>query len=640
MNESTQELISRYLNGQADAADVGRLDELVRTDAEVRRELFLASALDSHVQECLAEEAEPAVERAAWWRSPRVLAAAAMLLLAVGVAVFLGAYPEPTVSGAYRVVGGGTVGRGSLIVAEGGTARVALGGYCRITLDPGASLRIAGSKRAEEVVLVQGRATCQTDRDAGTFAVRSDVGAVSVTGTEFAVEMIEDKGEDDMFGKRMAVSVVTGAVLVSGVWGQMTLQAGETASTPPPEAVLRAIVADLGLPASDEKKIEQLLSSERVKAFRNEYRVALRRELFEEAHKTLSSALPKIMPQKVAPKIQAIRSKLRAGPPAGGYIARIRLAVQQRARVIMAPFIHKTADDLAAQGAADDHLIASVLAKKVRAKLPGEKAAAFDSALAAAKVPADAEADYLAQARRRVEEAIQAYEPDLTEIVDPKTGKVLVSDEQLGVPLHNPAGDKRIADKLTGVLAGLDLPEDVRAKLAPLVAEGKVEAQRAAAYLALREKLFAAAREHLLAAMPKKMPAKVQKKVTDIRTNLKAGGPPTADELARIQKASMDKARSTMMPLLHEVADTVAAEAIKDDDVTAASLAGVVRAKLAGEQIEAFNAALAKARITGDESAYVTRTQEKIDAAIDACDPDLDGIVDPKTGKVVAGDGE
>ncbi|HOD84387.1 MAG: FecR protein [Planctomycetes bacterium ADurb.Bin126] len=639
MNETPDDLISRYLSGQAEPADVRRLDELVQTDAKVRRDLFLASALDSHMQECLGESAEAETDRPAWWRSGVLRAAAAMLLVAAGLAIFLGGYPAPTASGAYRVVGGGPVQRGSVIVAEGGPARVALGGYCRVTLDAGGSLRIAGTKRAEEVVLCEGRATCEADSNTGTFAVRSDVGAVSVTGTRFAVEMIEDQGDQDMFGRRMAVSVLTGAVLVSGTWGQMTLQAGENASTPPPEAVLRTIVAGLGLPAADEKKIEQLLSSERVKAFRSEYRTALRRDLFEVAHKTLSTTLPKAMPQKVAPKVQAIRSKLRAGPPKGGDIARIRLAVQQRARVVMMPLIHKTADDLAAKGAADDHLIASVLAKKVRAKLPEDKVAAFDAAVAAAKIP-DPAPEYLAQAGQRVQDAIKAYDPDLTEIIDPKTGQLIISDAELGVQLSNPAADKRIAAKLTDILAGLNLPEAVQTKVAPLVAENKIEAQRAAAYSALREKLFAAARERLQAGMSQKMPAKVQKKVTAIRMNLKAGGPPSADELANIQKASMAKARTTMMPLLHQAADSAAADAIKDDNVTAASLAGAVRAKLTPEQVEAFNAALAKAQVAGDESAYVAQAQAKIDAAIDAYDPDLEGIVDSKTGKVLVSDVE
>ena len=639
MSDTPDALISRYLDGTAGADDVARLDQLVRTDATVRRGLFLASAHDAHLRECLAEEHDIAVERS----TPRrrrivwaVTAAAAMLLVAAGLALFIDRYPAPEVSGAYRVVGGGPVERGSVIVAEGGSATVALGGYCRVDLDAGGSLQIAGTKRAEEVFLCQGRATCQADRDVGTFAVRTDVGSVSVTGTEFSVKTIEDQGDHDMFGKRMAVSVLTGAVIISGAWGEMTLHAGETANTPPPEAVLRKIVADLKLPTVEHKKLDQLLSTQRVKVFRSKYHTSVRRELFEVAHKTLSSTMPKIMPKKIAPKIRAIRMKLRAGPPKPGDIARIRLAMQQRTRIIMMHVIHKIADDLADQGAADDHLIASVLAKQVRAKLPGEKIVAFDAAVRAAKIP-DAEPEYFARAKGRVEAAIKAYDPDITGIIDTKTGKVIVSDGELGVPIQDAVAARRVAGKLNGILDDLGLPKPIRNKITPLLSESKIEAQRAASFSAIRTRLFAVARARLQTSMPKKMPAKVQKKVMAIRTRLKAGGPPSADELARIQKAVMERARPVMMNVLHKTADTVAVEAIKDDSIIAAALAGTIRGKLNDAQSKAFGAALTKAAITGDESKYAAQTEKQIDAIIEAHDPDLTGIVDSKTGKVIAG---
>jgi len=631
-----EELISRYLNGTADADDVRRLDELVLSDPAVRRELVLMSALDSHLTECLAPDAElePEPIKIRHWRSVRVMAIAAMLLIAVGLMLFFGRYPEPEAYGAYRVVGGGPVKRGSVIVAEGGPARVVLGGYCRVSLEAGSSVQIAGGKRAEEVVLRQGGATCRADRGVGTFAVRSDVGSVSVTGTEFAVKMIEDQGDNDMFGKRMAVSVITGAVLVSGTWGEMTLQAGQQATTPPPEAILRKIVAGLKLPAVEQKKIDAILSTGRAGAFRSKYRTELRSKLFEVAQKTLSTAMPKVMPKKVAPKIRSIRMKLRAGPPKPGDIARIRLAMQQRTRVVMMHVIHKTADDLAARGVADDHPIASVLAKKVRAKLPGEKVVAFDSAVKAAKIP-DAEPQYLDQARQRVEKAIGDYDPDITGIIDTKTGKVIVTDEQLGAPLKNPASDKRISEKLNGIVASLNLPKTTAAKVAALIAPGKIEAARAGAYSSVRGKLFDVARNRLQTTMPKVMPEKVQKKVMAVRMSVKAGGPPSADELARIQNAVMARARAGMMNHLHQTADKIAAGAIKDDNLVAASAAWSVRSKLDAAQLKSFDAALAKAGVSGDASKYVTQTKNKIDAIIAAHDPDLTGIVDSKTGKVI-----
>jgi ferric-dicitrate binding protein FerR (iron transport regulator) len=638
MNDARDKLIARYLDGTAEADDVRRLDELVRTDEAFRRELLLASSMDAGLQECLAgDEEDLAPARTLSWRAGTMLAAAAVLLITVGAAILFGQYPDPEVTGSFRIVGGGPARRGSVVVAESGGARVVLGGYCKVSLDAGSALQISGAKRAEEVVLQQGSATCRADRDVGTFAVRSDVGAVSVTGTEFAVKMIEDQGDDDMFGKRMAVSVITGAVLVSGTWGEMTLQAGQAAMTPPPEAVLRNIAADLKLDAATLGKINQLLSSDRVRAFRSKYRTTLRADLFAAAHKTLSSTMPKIMPKKVAPKIRAIRMKLRAGPPKPGDIARIRIAMQQRTRVIMMQMIHKTADELADKGAADDHLIASVLAKQVRAKLPGEKIVAFDAAVKKAKIP-DSEPHYIAQAKDRVVTAMNAYDPDITGIIDTKTGKVIVSDGELGVALKDPAADKRISAKLGGIVAGLSLPKTTGAKIAPLISPGRIEATRATYYTAIRARLFAAARTRLQTGMPKAMPAKVQKKVMAIRMRLKAGGPPSADELARIQNAVMDKTRMGMMRLLHQAADNTAADAVKDESLIAAAAAGPVRGKLTAEKTKAFNAALTGAGITGDESKYVAKVQKRIDATIASYDPDLSGIVDPSTGKIIAAD--
>ena len=112
MSDTPETLISRYLNGSVTADEVRRLDELVLTDAGVRREQFLASGLDSHLHECLAENVNIATDQAAWWRSRTVRAIAAMLLVAVGLLMFFGRYPDPTVSGFYRVVGGGPVRRG------------------------------------------------------------------------------------------------------------------------------------------------------------------------------------------------------------------------------------------------------------------------------------------------------------------------------------------------------------------------------------------------------------------------------------------------------------------------------------------------------------------------------------------------
>ena len=669
MNDTTDALISRYLAATATAEDVTRLDEQLRADPEARRALFLAAAMDVQLHECLAEGGQEAGEApvrpqregrrlAGEQRSPFVVrtengerrspakrrrftwgaAAAAVLAVAVGLGLFVNRYPEPRASGAYRVVGGGKVERGSEIFTEAGTASVALGGYCRVDLDAGSALRIAGTKRAEEVVLKQGRVVCQADRGVGTFAVRTDVGTVSVTGTRFAVTMIEDKGDEAMFDKRMAVRVLAGAVLVSGTWGEMTLKEGQAATVPPPEAVLRKIVADLDLPADEQKKIDRTLSASRVGAFRAEYRTDVRRRLFDVAHKTLSSTMPKVMPKKVAPKIQAIRMKLRAGPPKPGDIARIRMAVQKRTRTIMMKVIHKTADDLADDAAADDRLAVWLLSRKIRATLPGSKITLLDAALDQARI-SDREPTYFATAKTRVEVTIKGYDPDITGIIDPKTGKIIVTDAESGAPAADAVLTGRVAGRLRAALASLNLPKATAGKIEAMLTGPAIEGHRATYCMAVRPRLFAAARDTQQKALPKTMPPKVQAKVMAVRMGLKLGGPPPKEDIARIQRAMMKRTRPIMMLNLHETADAAARAAAGDERLVTASLAAAIQAKLPADTRGAFAAAVKNAGATDDASAYVAQAERRIEAAIKRYDPDISGFVDPRTGKItVKGD--
>ncbi len=52
------DLIGRYLDGRATEAEVGRLDQLVREDSRVRRELLLAAAMDAYLREYLGATAD------------------------------------------------------------------------------------------------------------------------------------------------------------------------------------------------------------------------------------------------------------------------------------------------------------------------------------------------------------------------------------------------------------------------------------------------------------------------------------------------------------------------------------------------------------------------------------------------------
>ncbi|MCY2931280.1 MAG: FecR domain-containing protein [Planctomycetota bacterium] len=170
---------------------------------------------------------EPRRRRRIGWRVP--VAAAAGVLLALGAWALLApaSYPAPRAGGDYRLVSGQRVERGSVLAAGEGKATVELGGYCRLALDPHARVRLAGGERAEQVFLEAGAATCEVDRNVGTFTVQTEVGTVSVKGTKFTVRVLDSKGDEPMVTKRLVVHVLVGAVLVSGAWGSMPVQAGQ-----------------------------------------------------------------------------------------------------------------------------------------------------------------------------------------------------------------------------------------------------------------------------------------------------------------------------------------------------------------------------------------------------------------------------
>lgn len=120
--------------------------------------------------------------------------------------------------------------RGSVVVAQGAPVSLQLGGYCSLELAANSQLRIEGEDRAEAIFLEQGEVRCRVERSVGTFQVRTEVGTVNVTGTEFVVAVLGK--ETDMLGKRLFVKVLTGAVLVSGLWGNVHLAAGQQATLP------------------------------------------------------------------------------------------------------------------------------------------------------------------------------------------------------------------------------------------------------------------------------------------------------------------------------------------------------------------------------------------------------------------------
>jgi hypothetical protein len=164
---------------------------------------------------------------------PMALAAAAVaVLIALAGYALVGRYPGPKADGDFTVVGGGAIQRGSVVETGAAGATVQLGGYCQLECDPHTQLTLEGGQRQEGIYLAEGAVTCRVDGKQGTFGVRSDVGQVHVTGTEFTVRIMDEKGAEGMLVKRMWVHVMVGAVLVSGAWGTQTVSAGEAAVVP------------------------------------------------------------------------------------------------------------------------------------------------------------------------------------------------------------------------------------------------------------------------------------------------------------------------------------------------------------------------------------------------------------------------
>lgn len=431
MSDALDLLILRYLDGTADSDSVRRLNERLETDMEARHALFVAAVQDVQLREILAAGSFSTSTRFAFRQRPvaRVLAvAAAVAIIAGGAALLANRYPEPELIGPCKVVGGGEVQRGSLVVSDSGRGTIKLGGYCEVQMESQSAVQIEGEKFAETVFLERGQVSCEADRGVGAFTVRTVVGSVSVKGTKFIVQMMDRKGEKDMFDKRMAVSVLAGTVLVSGTWGNTTLHAGEEAVLPPPGAAIRNIIAGLDLAKDEQIKLDRMLSSSRTAELRTTYREEVRGRLFDAAHGKLQAAMPKLMPGKVRPKLQAIRKKKKAGPPSATDMALVQSAVQKQTRVVMMPAIHSTADELGAAAANDDRQIAWLLAQNIRARMSGEHVAAFDAAVKDAGL-LDREPDYVARAETAVDAAIAAYDPDLTGIVSPVTGEVVVTAE-------------------------------------------------------------------------------------------------------------------------------------------------------------------------------------------------------------------
>ena len=397
---------------------------------------------------------------------------------------------------------------------------------------------------------------------------------------------------------------------------------------------LEGIVTGLDLPPADGKKLLPFLLPQKLEEFRATYRQEARARLFNAAQAKLRATMAETMPKKMQSMMMAIRMRLRAGPPPAVERKRVRFAAQAQARQAMMVALHRAADQVADEAAADDRLIASLRAAEMRKKIAEDQVVPFDAALTEASIFGQ-ESEYVAKVGAAIGAAIAEYEPQTTGIIDPKTGRVVV-DEEAGIPAADPGLWKRVQARLCQILRESGTPDEEIGKLAVILSFFKIESDRTSYCMEVRDRLFGAAHTTLRVEMPKAMANKIQLKISAVRERAEAGAPLSAADRARVQSAVMAPTRGKMMGVIHATADELALEVVKDEALVTARVARALKAKMSEQNAGAFTRALQEAGVTGDEGRYLTEVKQRVAAAVAGYEPDLTGIVDLKTGEVVA----
>ena len=217
-------------------------DPATRSDTEQDR-LFEDRLLEALLLDTLATGRRPA--RARRRLVAKLLAAAAALIVVAGAAVCLwprgAGYAEPKATGDFAVASatGETMPqtsplRGKRVVAGKRGARLSVGGYCVVAMDPCAAVILSGKPRKEVLELVEGKVRCRVTPAEGELAVFTPRGYVEVVGTEFevAVRYPGRKGETgvEQWKRSAIVTVVVLAGLVAYQFGDLAGELGPGAS--------------------------------------------------------------------------------------------------------------------------------------------------------------------------------------------------------------------------------------------------------------------------------------------------------------------------------------------------------------------------------------------------------------------------
>ena len=134
-----------------------------------------------------------------------------------------GTRPEVVLTGDFRVVGAtghdAVPHRGDRVVAGPRGARMQLGGYCELTLDPYADIVVRGETGKEAVELDRGKLVSRITPGKGEYGVITPLGTLRVVGTEFVTTVDyprAEKGDTDVARLKKA-AVVTVMVLSGAV---------------------------------------------------------------------------------------------------------------------------------------------------------------------------------------------------------------------------------------------------------------------------------------------------------------------------------------------------------------------------------------------------------------------------------------
>jgi hypothetical protein len=241
--DDLKDLIDDYVAGLLDEAGLGRLEEWLRADAEARRYFVAYCGLhtDLHLEvrarqvgeralRALGETPPPAARRRLAAFPVKLAAAAALVLLSLGIAWWVATRPaaEPqevawlvnaqNCQWAEDTQPAGAMRAGTVLRVERGLAEIKFRSGARVVLEGPASLKLLSDNGAR---LLRGKLTARVPEPAAGFEVLSPQGKVVDLGTEFGVSVGDDGATD--------VRVFVGKVEASAGGDPVSLTANQSA---------------------------------------------------------------------------------------------------------------------------------------------------------------------------------------------------------------------------------------------------------------------------------------------------------------------------------------------------------------------------------------------------------------------------